>query len=234
LGDAEALQEGAEPIGGPTTAAAASWARELGIHLVAGSFAELDPDSGRLHNTSLHFQPDGELAATYRKIHMFDVEVGGVSYRESEHEDAGEEIAVTHAGEVELGLTICYDLRFAELYRILALQGATAVAVPSAFTEVTGRDHWHVLLRARAIENQLFVIAANQAGAAAPHYRSYGHSLIADPWGRVLVEAPGEGECFVAADLDLGELERIRTELPALRNRRPQAYRWPVLEAVSA
>ncbi len=234
LGDGDVLLEGAEPLDGPAAEAAASWARELGIHLVAGSIAERDRETGRLHNSSLCFAPGGELVATYRKIHMFDVDVGGIAYRESENEDAGDRTVVVAAGELCLGLTVCYDLRFPELYRIAALEGATVVTVPSAFTEVTGRDHWHVLLRARAIENQLFVVAANQAGAAPPHYRSYGHSLIADPWGRVLAEAPGEGECFVAADLDLGELERIRAELPALRNRRPAAYRWPqVLEEVA-
>jgi deaminated glutathione amidase len=227
LGDGDALEAGAEPLDGPTAKAAASWARELGIHLVAGSIAERDAASGRLHNASLCFDAHGERVAVYRKIHMFDVEVGGVSYRESEHEDAGQQIVVAPAGDVSLGLTVCYDLRFPELYRILALQGANVITVPSAFTEVTGRDHWHVLLRARAIENQLFVVAANQAGDAPPHYRSYGHSLIADPWGNVLAEAPGEEECFVAADLDLGELERIRAELPALQNRRQSAYAWP-------
>jgi deaminated glutathione amidase len=230
LGEGDVLEAGAEPLDGPSAQAAASWARELGVDLIAGSIAERDAGSGRLHNTSLHFDPRGERVAFYRKIHMFDVEVGGVSYRESEHEDAGEEITVSRAGEVEIGLTVCYDLRFPELYRILALEGARIVTVPSAFTEITGRDHWHVLVRARAIENQLFVVAANQAGDAPPHYRSYGHSLIADPWGRVLAEAPGEGERFLAADLDLGELDRIRAELPSLQNRRPGAYRWPELQ----
>ena len=213
--------------------AAHAWARELGIHLVAGSFAESVPGSDRLFNTSTYFQPDGRLAATYRKIHMFDVDVGGVAYRESDSERAGDDVIVADAGEISLGLTVCYDLRFPELYRILAVRGATVITVPSAFTEVTGRDHWHVLLRARAIENQLFVIAANQFGEAPPHYSSYGHSLIADPWGRVLAEVD-DGEGFAAADLDFAELERIRAELPSLANRRPEAYRWPQLAEASA
>ena len=127
--------------------------------------------------------PDGADLAAYRKIHMFDVDVGGVAYRESEHEEAGTEIVTAHAGELELGLTVCYDLRFPELYRILALRGARLITVPSAFTATTGRDHWEVLLRARAIENQAFVIAADQVGEAPPHFDSYGHSMIVDPWG---------------------------------------------------
>ncbi len=234
LGDPDALRAGAEEIDGPSVSAARGWARELGVHLLAGSFAELDPGTGLLHNTSLLIAPSGEIAATYRKIHMFDVDVGGVEYRESDVETAGAKAATARAGDLEVGLTVCYDLRFPELFRILALRGAALITVPAAFTEVTGRDHWHVLLRARAIENQLFVVAAGQAGQAPPHYRSYGHSLIADPWGRVLAEAPGEGETFVAADLDLGELERVRAELPSLRNRRPDAYRWPVAEMAVA
>jgi len=232
LGDAQALLEGAEPIDGPTVQAARAWALELGIHLVAGSFAESVPGSDRLANTSTYFQPDGRLAATYRKIHMFDVDVGGVAYRESEHEAPGDEVVAADAGEFNLGLTVCYDLRFPELYRALAVMGATVITVPSAFTEVTGREHWHVLLRARAIESQLFVIAANQFGDALPHYRSYGHSLIADPWGRVLAEVE-EGEGLAAADLDFAELERIRAELPSLANRRPEAYRGPLLAEAS-
>ena len=164
---------------------------------------------------------------------MFDVDVGGVAYRESHAESPGGDVVLADAADVRVGLTICYDLRFPELYRILALRGATVITVPSAFTAVTGRDHWEVLLRARAIENQVFVLAANQVGEAPPHYSSYGHSLIADPWGRVLAEVD-DGEGFAAADLDFAELERIRADLPALANRRPEAYRWPQLSEVSA
>ena len=137
---------------------------------------------------------------------MFDVDVGGVSYRESETEEPGEEIVAAAIGGslpgVTLGMTVCYDLRFPELYRILAVRGATVLSVPSAFTFETGKDHWEVLLRARAIESQAFVIAPNQVGEAPPQYHSYGHSMMVDPWGTVLAEAP-DGECFVAADLDL-------------------------------
>jgi predicted amidohydrolase len=123
-------------------------------------------------------------------------------------------------------MTVCYDLRFPELYRILAVRGATVISVPSAFTYETGKDHWEVLLRARAIENQAFVIAPNQVGEAPPQYNSYGHSMLVGPWGTVLAEAP-DAECFVAADLDLSEADRVRSTLPSLANRRPAAYRWP-------
>jgi deaminated glutathione amidase len=229
LGDAEAILAGAEPLDGSTVTAARSWASELDLHLVAGSFAERVHGQEKAANTSLLIDPEGEIVATYRKIHMFDVDVGGVAYRESEHEQPGTDVVTAEIdGAVGVGLTVCYDLRFPELYRILALRGARLLAVPSAFTLATGRDHWEVLLRARAIENQAFVLAPNQVGEAPPHFSSYGHSAIVDPWGTVLAVAPGE-ECFVAADLDLGEQDRVRESLPSLANRRPGAYAWPEL-----
>jgi predicted amidohydrolase len=226
LGDSAALLDGAEPLEGPSLSAARGWARELGVHLLAGSIAERVEGHERLSNTSVLIGPQGDDLAVYRKIHMFDVEVGGVTYRESEHEEGGEEIVTASVGDVELGLTVCYDLRFPELYRILAVRGARVFTVPSAFTAPTGRAHWEVLLRARAIENQAFVIAPNQIGEAPPHYDSYGHSAIVDPWGAVLAMASDE-QCFVAADLDLSEQDRVREKLPSLANRRPSAYRWP-------
>ncbi len=225
----EEMAAGAEALDGPSLTAARSWARELGVHLLAGSIAERGVDPGeKAFNTSVLIGPDGEDLAVYRKIHMFDVEAGGVVYRESEHERAGEEVVSATVDGLELGLSVCYDLRFPELYRILAVRGARLIAVPSAFTAATGRDHWEVLLRARAIENQVFVIAPNQVGEAAPHYTSYGHSAIVDPWGTVLAMAPDE-ECFVATELDFAAQERVREQLPALANRRPDAYRWPQL-----
>jgi deaminated glutathione amidase len=226
LAAGEEMAAGAEPLDGPSLAAARSWARELGIHLLAGSIAERGEE--KAFNTSLLIGPEGDDLATYRKIHMFDVEAGGVAYRESEHEQPGEEIVSASVADLELGLTVCYDLRFPELYRILAVRGARLIAVPSAFTAATGRDHWQVLLRARAIENQVFVIAPNQVGEAPPHYISFGHSAIVDPWGVELAVAPDE-ECFIAAELDLAGQERTREQLPSLANRRPQAYRWPQL-----
>jgi len=228
LAAGEDLAAGAEPLDGPSLLAARSWASELGVHLLAGSIAERVEEGERAFNTSILIGPDGEDLAVYRKIHMFDVEAGGVAYRESAHEQPGEEIVSAPVDGVELGLTVCYDLRFPELYRILAVRGARLIAVPSAFTAATGRDHWEVLLRARAIEDQVFVVAPNQVGEAPPHYSSWGHSAIVDPWGVVLAVAPG-GECFVSADLDLAAQERVREELPSLANRRERAYRWPQL-----
>jgi predicted amidohydrolase len=226
LGDSAMLLEGAEPLDGPTIDAASSWARELGIHLVAGSIAERVEGREKAFNTSTLIGPGGELQARYRKIHMFDVDVGGVAYRESEHEEPGNELVMGELEGVALGMTICYDLRFPELYRILAVRGAMVITVPSAFTLDTGKDHWEVLLRARAIENQAFVVAPNQIGEAPPHYRSYGRSMIVDPWGVVLGQAPDE-ECFVAAELDLDAQARVRATLPSLANRRPEVYGWP-------
>jgi deaminated glutathione amidase len=226
LGGGEALRAGAEQLDGSTITAARSWARELGVYLVAGSIAEHRPDHERLFNTSVLIGPDGDVESVYRKIHMFDVNVGGVAYRESEHEQPGGEIVLAHAGEVPVGMTVCYDLRFPELYRILAVRGARVLVVPSAFTLHTGKDHWEVLLRARAIENSAFVLAPNQIGEAPPHYRSYGRSMILDPWGVVLATASDE-ECFVAAELDFALQDRIRESLPSLANRRPESYAWP-------
>ena len=163
------LEAGAEELdGGVSTEAARGWAREHGIHVLAGSIGERVAGADRLFNTSALIDPSGGLIAVYRKIHMFDVEVGGVTYRESEAEQPGDEIVTAAAGAVEVGLTVCYDLRFPELYRILAVRGARLITVPSAFTLATGRDHWEVLLRARAIENQAFVLAPNQVGEAPP------------------------------------------------------------------
>jgi predicted amidohydrolase len=220
---------GAEPLDGPALAWARAIARELEIDLVAGSIAEApggpaDAGDGRGANTSVHVGPDGRDRAVYRKVHMFDVVVGGRDYRESDGEAPGAEIvASTLADGTGLGLTICYDLRFPELYRRLAVDGARVLAVPSAFTEPTTRDHWEVLLRARAIENQAFVVAANQVGRHAPGLRTGGRSMIVDPWGIVLAQA-ADAETSVIADLDLAHLERIRAELPSLANRRPEVY----------
>ena len=232
LGPPEGIAEAAEPLNGPSITAAATWASELRIHLLAGSFPERLPDHEKPFNTSVMLGPDGEIGGVYRKIHMFDVDVGGVSYRESEAEDPGDEVVVTNAGGVPVGMTVCYDLRFPELYRILALRNARVITVPAAFTEPTGRDHWEVLLRARAIENQVFVLAPNQIGEAPPHYKSYGHTMIVDPWGRVLAQAP-DGVGFVSADLDFDAQDEMRANLPSLRNRRPKAYRWPEADGAS-
>jgi predicted amidohydrolase len=227
LGTPEETAAGAEPLDGPTLTWARDIARELGIELVAGSIAERVPGREKGSNTSVHIGPDGEDRAVYRKIHMFDVEVGGRVYRESEHEQAGDEVVVSETADgVGLGLTVCYDLRFPELYRILAIRGAQVITVSAAFTLATTREHWEVLLRARAIEDQAFVIASNQVGEHAKGYRSGGRSMIVDPWGVVLAQAP-DSETFITAELDLERQAEIRRTLPSLANRRPGAYTWP-------
>jgi predicted amidohydrolase len=227
LGREEDLRAAAEPLEGPAISWARAIARELAIDLVAGSIVESRADHEKLANTSVHVSPRGEVRAVYRKVHMFDVEIEGRSYRESDLEDPGDEVVLSEtAGGIPLGMSICYDVRFPELYRILAVRGARVMAVPAAFTLPTTRDHWEVLLRARAIENQAFVIAANQIGPHPGEHRSGGRSMIVDPWGVVLAQAP-DAEGHIVADLDLDRQLEIRARLPALANRRPSAYRWP-------
>jgi predicted amidohydrolase len=229
LGTPDDYRRAAEPLeeGGPAIDWARSTARELGIDLVAGSISERRDGRDKLGNTSLHFGPDGELKAAYRKIHMFDVVVGGLEYRESEAEEPGEEIVLSETQDgVSFGMTVCYDLRFPELYRILAVRGARILLVPAAFTKITGQAHWETLLRARAIENQAFVVAADQIGHHPPDKESFGGSLIIDPWGEILARAPDE-VTFIAADLDLARQDVVREQLPSLANRQPGAYAWP-------
>ena len=227
LAEPQRVLAGAERLDGPSVSWARGLARELAIDLVAGSIVERVEGQDKGFNTSVHVGPDGELRAVYRKLHLFDVEVGGTVYRESDIEEAGDEIVVSQAaGGAALGLSVCYDLRFPELYRILAVEGARVLLVPSAFTLATTRDHWDVLLRARAIENQAFVVAANQIGEHPPGHRSGGRSMIVDPWGVVLAQAPDE-ETAIVADLDLAAQDEVRAKLPSLANRRPEAYRWP-------
>ncbi|MGI8730031.1 MAG: carbon-nitrogen hydrolase family protein [Solirubrobacteraceae bacterium] len=234
IGRGDDLRAAAEPLDGRAITWARAVARELDIDLVAGSVCERVADGERLHNTSLHIGPGGEIRATYRKMHMFDVLVDGTAYRESDHEQPGDDLVTSDTADgLRLGLSVCYDVRFPELYRILAVQGARVLTVPAAFTVPTTRDHWEILLRARAIENQAFVIAANQIGEHAPAsasgaaLRSGGRSMIVDPWGIVLALC-ADREGHIVADLDLDAQTRVRSELPALANRRPGVYRWPV------
>lgn len=227
LGSDEDQRAAAQALDGPAIGWARTTAHELGVEIVAGSILERVPGQEKLSNTSVHVDGEGGIKAVYRKVHMFDVEVEGRVYRESEIEQAGEEIVLsaTTAG-VELGMSVCYDLRFPELFRILAVRGARIITVPAAFTLATTRDHWETLVRARAIENQAFVIAANQFGAHPAGQHSGGRSMIVDPWGIVLAQAP-DRDGHVVADLDLQRQREIRASLPSLANRRPQAYRWP-------
>ena len=224
----EVYERYAESLDGTVGRWAGGLAAELSIDLVAGSISERREGHDKLSNTSMHFGPDGELKAAYRKIHMFDVVVGEIEYRESAaHEPADEPVVSETADGTGLGLTICYDVRFPELYRILALRGARIVTVPANFTKPTGEAHWEVLNRARAIEDQVFVIAPAQSGPQLPEGESYGNSLIVDPWGTVLARGDDDGEGFVAAELDLDRQDEVRTNLPSLANRSPAAYRWP-------
>jgi deaminated glutathione amidase len=218
LCEPERMAAAAETLDGPSTAWARSLARELGIDLVAGSIVE-DAGDAR-HNTSVHVDPRGEVRAVYRKLHLFDVEVGGEVYRESAHESPGDEVVVSELADgAGLGMSVCYDLRFPELYRAHSARGVRVIAVPSAFTLTTTRDHWEALLRARAIENQAFVIAANQVGKHPPGLSSGGRSMIVDPWGVVLAQA-SDTETAIVADLDHARQDEVRRRLPALEHRR--------------
>ena len=225
LGTHEHYLAGAETLDGPTIGWARDIAGELAIDLVAGSIVERREGREKLSNTSVHVGPNGEVKAVYRKIHMFDVEVGGQVYRESDSEEPGEEGVLSElAAGQPLGLTVCYDLRFPELYRLLAVEGARVVTLPAAFTQVTGQAHWEILVRARAIEDQVFVVAADQIGKHPPDKESFGGSMIVDPWGEILARAPDE-ECFVTADLDFARQDEVREKLPSLANRQATAYR---------
>ncbi|WP_422773675.1 carbon-nitrogen hydrolase family protein [Plantactinospora sp. WMMC1484] len=210
-----------EPVDGEFAEFFADAARQHGMWVHAGSFHETGPDPDHTYNTSLVFDRVGALAATYRKIHLYDVEIPGrVSYLESRNVAAGTAPVVVDVEGVRVGLSICYDLRFPELYRQLAVAGeAQLLVVPAAFMLHTGRDHWEVLLRARAIENQCYVAAAAQIGDHDPGRTCFGRSMVIDPWGTVLAQAP-DTVGIVVADLDLDRLREIRTELPSLANRR--------------
>jgi deaminated glutathione amidase len=224
-----AYRANAEPIPGKTTRFLGDLARERGIYLLGGSILEAHPSSPKLHNTSTLFRPDGEMSAVYRKIHLFDVKAPDREYLESGTITSGAEIVTAKAGAATLGLSVCYDVRFPELYRLLALRGAEVLMVPAAFTLQTGKDHWELLLRARAVENQAFVVAPAQWGQKADGRWTYGRSLVVDPWGTVLAQCP-DRDGFALATLDLDYLDRLREDFPALKNRRPEAYDWRMHE----
>ena len=223
-GSGAQIREGAEPIDGPTI----TWARDLAaankITLLAGSITERSTHNrDHLHNTSCLIDAGGEVIGTYRKIHLFDVDVPGAHHRESATITAGNEVVVADAGELCVGMATCYDLRFPELFRAQLERGANSVVLPSAFTAATGKDHWEPLLRARAIENQVFVIAPNQRGSSNDKLHWHGRSMIIDPWGIVLATAP-DRDCVITADLDLEQLEHIRSILPSGDHRRPELF----------
>jgi len=219
-GNKKLEREFAEAMPGPTSNKLAELARALKLYLLGGSILEAIPGSPKAYNTSLLFSPAGELLAAYRKIHLFDVDLAnGVSLRESEGRAHGGEVVVAQTELGIMGLSVCYDLRFPELYRGLADKGAQLIFVPSAFTAFTGQAHWETLLRARAIENQAYVIAADQFGKSAKSFECHGHSMIVDSWGTILAELP-DGPGVITAEIDLDHLGKVRAELPALAHRR--------------
>lgn len=222
-GDDDGFRASARPIPGPHTRPFAAIARRHGTWILLGSLAETTDDPRRPHNTSVLLDPAGEVAAIYRKVHLFDIAVDrGPVDTESARVSPGDQAVLTRVDDVVVGLTICYDLRFPELYRALALAGAEVLTVPANFTERTGRDHWEVLLRARAIENGAFVLAPSQIGGP-PGSPAFGRSMVIDPWGTVVAQAP-DAETLVTATLDLDRVAAVRRQIPALANRVPAAY----------
>ncbi|MCC6766150.1 MAG: carbon-nitrogen hydrolase family protein [Deltaproteobacteria bacterium] len=219
-GPREAEAGVASPIPGPVSDFLCGLAAELGVTLVGGSFLERSDEATRSFNTSLLIDPRGAIRAVYRKMHLFDVDLPGrVTVRESDARIPGTDVVTAPTELGTVGMSICYDLRFPELFRRLAVAGATIVTIPSAFTAYTGAAHWEPLLRARAIENQVFVIAPNQTGTSPHGFHDYGHSMIVDPWGTVLARA-SEGEAVITAELDLDHLARVRREMPCLHHTR--------------
>ena len=222
-GPDDGYRASARPIPGPHTDPFAEVARRRDAWILVGSTAETSGDPDRPYNTSVLLAPDGSIAARYRKVHLFDVAVeAGPVDTESARVTAGDRLVTATVDGATVGLSICYDLRFPELYRALALAGATILTVPANFTERTGRDHWEVLLRARAIENAAYVLAPSQIGGP-PGQPAFGRSMVVDPWGTIVAQAP-DSVAIVRADLDLDRVAAIRQQIPVLANRRPEAY----------
>jgi predicted amidohydrolase len=228
LGPAQGNRPNAEPIPGPVSELLGALAQRYGLVLHGGSIFELpagsSPDAHPF-NTSLVFGPDGQLVTTYRKLHLFDATPDETAepYRESASVSAGNEIVTAEIEGLKLGLATCYDLRFPELFRALALRGAEMILLPAAFTLETGRDHWEPLIRARAIENGCYVVAADHFGSFPPRRTTFGHSMIVDPWGAVLAQAPDE-PTVVVTEIDLDRVADVRRRIPSLANRRADVF----------
>jgi predicted amidohydrolase len=217
----------AEPIPGPLTQRFGTLASALGVHLLLGSMVEQSDDPQRTYNTSVLIAPDGTISATYRKVHLFDVVVDDDNAdRESDRYLPGNELVTADLPGCTAGLSICYDLRFGELYRSLALQGAKLIFVPANFTKVTGQLHWMTLLRARAIENGCFIVAPAQCGRFPDGFTAYGHSALIDPWGNVLVEHDDQTGTSVTS-IDMNKVDEARQAIPVLHHLRPDVYRRP-------
>jgi predicted amidohydrolase len=225
-GPAKGYLRAAESIPGPTTDRLAEIARDHHVTVHVGSVLERSSDPAKSHNTSVVIGPTGEIAATYRKGHLFDINVPGeIVHLESRDIVAGDHLVVVDVSDFVLGLSVCFDLRFPELFQQLCIHGATVLAVPSSFAVATGRVHWDVLLRARAIENHAYVIAAAQAGTTAQGVSSYGHSMIIGPWGEVLAESTFDGEDLLVATIDIENVIRRRSQISVFELRRPELYR---------
>jgi predicted amidohydrolase len=229
LGPASGFADVAESVPGPTTDRLAAVAASRGVSVHIGSLLERSDDPTRCYNTGVLLDPAGDIVATYRKAHLFDIDVPDeVVHRESDAIRSGERLVVCDLPAFRLGMSICFDLRFPELYRSLALAGATVLAIPAAFNAVTGRAHWEVLVRARAIENHAFVVAAAQVGTTAEGIETYGHSLVVGPWGDVLAESLVAGEDVLVVEIDVGDVVRRRGQIAVLELRRADLYGEPV------
>ena len=239
LGPSAGNRANAEPVPGPATMRLAALAYRHALILHGGSLLELADDASddaKPYNTAILFDANGRQIATYRKIHLFDAAPrdDAPPYQESATMAAGDTIVTAEVGGLRLGLATCYDLRFPELFRALALLGAEVLLLPAAFTRETGRDHWEPLIRARAIENGCYIVAAGQVGAFPPGRMAHGHSMIVDPWGRVLAEADGEAPGNIMAEIDTARVAEVRRRIPSLTNRRPEIYRRALEDMVSA
>ena len=216
----------AEPVPGPMSEFFAAKAKQHKIWLHCGSIGEVIPGETKLYNTTLLYNPNGELAGRYEKIHMYDVEIkNGPVTRESDTKKPGNKVVVCDTEFCKVGLSICYDMRFPEMYRIMALKGAKVLFVPANYTMFTGKDHWECILKARAIENQCYVVAPAQIGKK-PAFQSYGRSMIINPWG-VTIACAEDREQVIYAEIDTDYVDQVREQLPSLKNRHPEAYVWP-------
>lgn len=218
------LPDYAEPVPGPTTKMLSELAREQQVLLVGGSIAEIDAD-GKIYNSSCIFAPDGKMIGCHRKLHLFDIHIPDqIVFKESDVFTAGHDLQTFTCDELTFTVMICYDIRFPELARQAALSGSNLIIIPAAFNLTTGPAHWELLMRTRALDNQMFLAAASPARNPAASYQAWGHSLIVDPWGTILAEA-GTGEEIIYARIDLEKLAKVRAELPLLQHRRPELYR---------
>ena len=224
-GDSALIPSVAEPLPGTALQPLIALAAERGLWILAGSVHETNNTCSMPFNTSVLIDPQGAIVATYRKIHLFNITIGDKSVAESNHYTSGTDIVCVEAAGLKVGLTICYDVRFPELYRCMADLGADLIFIPSSFTAATGEAHWETLVRARAIENQCFVVAPGQAGIGGGGIPTYGNSMIVDPWGRILARARQKGEQIISARLDFAEMAGIRSRLPALHNRKLPIFR---------